>query len=806
MILPLNAINDFAIKLQNIDNRTDLLWYVARELAGKFGLDNCAIYLVNLEQDKLHQEVAFAANKACHDEITNELEIPMGQGVIGNVAESMQSIIVGDLSINDRNISGIEPASSEICTPLIIDGEVFGVIDCVEPQQQQFRQEHLDTLTLIATMTSAKLKYIEETQQAKRGIDALPHTNDRLLNEIAELQEIEERLRQSECRFRDFAESGSDSFWEQDEQFRFTEVSAWRSIPSIVNHVGKLIGRTRWEVMGINPDENEYWQLHVEDLLARRSFRDFRYNVVDKNGKNYSFSVSGKPVYTKCGVFKGYRGTVSNISKLVQTQEANIRFLHALDHLSEGLALWDSEKKLVVCNDKLREMAGSVGASMQPGFALDEWSREHLLYGLIPEAIGREEAWIAERNAYFDNPDGPIEVLRNGRWFLLNLKKLPDGSTLHSITDIHDLKQIQQRFELATEGAGIGIWEASSDGRAAIWSGSCYTLVGSEPGVMHPSQENFFKTVHQDEKKSVQDLFTNSLKNGDKVDFECRIQHVSGAFIWVRFQGELIEIVGERSWFGTITNIDVKKRADTAKSEFVSTMNHELRTPLTAIHGALDLILAGVMGEFTPEMEQMLSICKINSNHLLLLINDILEIDKMDAGEFTYNVEPLTTEEILSAAVKANEPFAKEFKTALTILPDRKSFNVLADRTRIQRVFYNLISNAIKFSTEGSTVEISAQQDGDFGVFTVKDYGSGIAKEFEPKLFERFTQADSSATRRAGGTGLGLSISKTIVEGHCGTIDYETEIGVGTTFWFTVPLIVETPEQRHFPNLGTGVL
>lgn len=230
------------------------------------------------------------------------------------------------------------------------------------------------------------------------------------------------------------------------------------------------------------------------------------------------------------------------------------------------------------------------------------------------------------------------------------------------------------------------------------------------------------------------------------------------------------------------------EHANKAKSEFISSMNHELRTPLTAIRGSLDLACSGVFGELPPKVFDILSIGQRNTKRLLLLVNDILDISRLEAGEFPYNIETLSSEEMLLSAVEVNEPYANERQIELNYLSTGEPFNVLADSNKIQQVLSNLISNAVKFSPEGATVELAARKEGEFCEFSVRDYGSGIPKEFESNLFGRFTQADSSDTRAAGGVGLGLSISRPIVEDLGGTISYETESGVGTTFRFTLPL------------------
>lgn len=744
--LLLGTIGKFGTKLQSITDTTELLCYVACEVVGQLDCDNCAIYLVNSEKDKLRLLAAFGPKNPHHDRIVNALEIPIGQGIISNVAQSMRPIIVDARSIDDRDIPDIEPVLSEICIPLIIDEKLFGVINCEDARPQYFGQEHLFALTTIATVTGVKLQMLEDARLAKQSAAELRRANEQLLNTVAKHKVVEEKFRQSERRFQDFANSASDWYWEQDEKLRFTKVDTWRSNYRLAKFFQNAIGHTRWELLGVNLDNNKHWKQHVEGLLARRSFRDFRYEA-DEDGKTLTFSVSGTPFFTGDGEFKGYRGTATEITELVDSQRANTRFISALDHLSEGLLLWDSDEKLVVCNARMRELSGIPAEIMVPGLTFESLITERVRLGQAPELEKSGDGWKAKLFEDFRNPTGPKEVLRKNRWYLRNFIKLSDGGTMQVVTDITDFKMGEKRFELSTEAGGVGVWESSLDDSPSIWSDSFYALFGLAPGAVSPTAENFLKMVHPDDQKAVEDILENTRKTGQYPGYECRVQHISGSYIWVVSEGKLMNFEGGRRWLGTCKNINRQKHADKIKSEFLSTMSHELRTPLTAICGSVDLLLAGVYGEASPKASQMLSICRSNADRLLLLVDDLLELEKLEAGKLTYNLVPLSSEAMLSEAREANEPFSKKFNITIAIIPDGKPFSVLADKNRTQQVFSNLISNAVKFSPNGSVIEISARQDGDFGVFSVKDHGPGITKEFAPKLFARFTQEDSSDTR-----------------------------------------------------------
>ncbi len=231
--------------------------------------------------------------------------------------------------------------------------------------------------------------------------------------------------------------------------------------------------------------------------------------------------------------------------------------------------------------------------------------------------------------------------------------------------------------------------------------------------------------------------------------------------------------------------------AERMKKEFTSTLSHELRTPLTSIIGSLQLINSGVLGDLTQDIGELTAVAERNGSRLLDLINDLLDIEKIESGKLTLAPEVFSLNDLVREALVLNRAFAERFKVRFEISseiagppPEHK---VHADRKRLLQVMTNLLSNGAKFSPDGGTVEIAVRERGRRVRVSVHDRGPGIPEAFRGRIFGRFAQADSTASRQKSGTGLGLAISKRLVEMMQGHIGFESREGGGTTFWFDLP-------------------
>jgi signal transduction histidine kinase len=223
------------------------------------------------------------------------------------------------------------------------------------------------------------------------------------------------------------------------------------------------------------------------------------------------------------------------------------------------------------------------------------------------------------------------------------------------------------------------------------------------------------------------------------------------------------------------------------KSQFLANMSHELRTPLNAVLGYTELILDNIFGEVPEPIRDSLERSRASGQHLLGLINDVLDLSKIEAGQLVLSVADYAMEEVVHAVVTAVESLAAEKKLGLRVAVPPDLPVGRGDSRRLTQVLLNLAGNAVKFTDSGE-IRVAVTVAGGAFVVSVADTGPGISEADQARIFEEFQQADSSTTRKKGGTGLGLAIAKRIVELHGGRIWVESRLGAGSTFRFTVPV------------------
>ena len=353
------------------------------------------------------------------------------------------------------------------------------------------------------------------------------------------------------------------------------------------------------------------------------------------------------------------------------------------------------------------------------------------------------------------------------------------------------LRESEERWSFALEGSGDGVWDWDIPNNVVLLSKRGKAMLGYEEHEVGNGNNEWDTRVHPDDKQAALAALQENL-DGKTESFtnEHRVRCKDGSYIWLLDRGKVVERSADGKplrVIGTHTNITARKNMERIQSEFISTVSHELRTPLTSIRGSLGLLEGGVLGEIPSKAKGIISVANKNCQRLITLVNDILDMEKLMSGKMGLQLVTADLNDVVQQAIEANAGYAQQYKVVVAFAKLPHPAWAKLDLNRGMQVLTNLLSNAIKFTRENTAVSLRLVAQEAFWRIEVQDHGEGIPVEFQSRIFEAFAQADSANTRQQGGTGLGLNISKNLVEQMRGTIGYDTHIGVGTTFWFTLP-------------------
>jgi PAS domain S-box-containing protein len=281
--------------------------------------------------------------------------------------------------------------------------------------------------------------------------------------------------------------------------------------------------------------------------------------------------------------------------------------------------------------------------------------------------------------------------------------------------------------------------------------------------------------------------YTARLRREGTIRFDAVHRRKDGSLFPIEVVSSLITVAGRELVLGIDRDISERKQMERMKNEFVATVSHELRTPLTSIRGALGLIAGGVAGAIPLNVQRMVDIACTNSDRLVRLINDILDIEKIESGKLVFTLQPIALLPLVVQAIEANRAYGAQFNVGFTLEDTVRNSWVNVDSDRLIQALTNLLANAVKFSPPGGIVRVRVSQDADMIQVMISDQGPGIPESFRDQLFQKFAQADSSTTREKGGTGLGLSITKAIIERLDGQLACAPDQHDGATFVVDLP-------------------
>jgi PAS domain S-box-containing protein len=469
--------------------------------------------------------------------------------------------------------------------------------------------------------------------------------------------------------------------------------------------------------------------------------------------------------------------------------EAQLRA--TLENIDQGVCVFDSETRVVAWNRRFLELRGTPAQRMRPGLTLTELRAMSSVFHVEEAGAGVRELF---GESHEPQQEGTEEVIRDdGVVLQVRSKQLPTGLTVVTYHDITALRNaVRGRQEQASRLTAIlnniqdaiimlgptGLIEDLSAGAERLFDCASQQLMGR-------SLRDVIADAHVD----TYDRMLSEFRSRPAL----RVAGIQQRLVARRLDGivfpaefEMVEVwIGDRPVsIAVMRDITERERVERMKDEFVATVSHELRTPLTSIVGALGLLDGGAGGKFSEAGATLIGAANRNASHLLQLIGDLLDLQGLESGNLQFVLAPHPVYPIVARAVEAHRAYAESRNVRIELEEcDPAAAIARVDAMRFQQVVANLLSNAAKFSSSGSTVRVRVfEEERSAIVVSVRDEGIGIAPEFRPRMFARFAQADSSDSGR-GGTGLGLSIAKTFMNRMAGTIDYESSVGAGTTFY-----------------------
>lgn len=534
-------------------------------------------------------------------------------------------------------------------------------------------------------------------------------------------------------------------------------------------------------------------------VLSRQGLADTNeWSYIRKDGTRFPVSLTVTALHDAQGEITGYLGVATDITERKLAEKELHKLFRAIEQSPVSVVITDASGDIEYINAKFSEVTG---------YRLDEVIGKNpriLQSGLTPAEVYRD-MWntLLEGNEW----RGRLHNRKkNGElyWEYAYISSIHDGkgAITHFVAvkeDITERMRIEEelaaasrRNELILNTVDEGIYGVDLEGKTTFINPAGLRMLGfSVEELLGRVQHPLTHHTHSDGTPYPANechIYASYLYG--------KTYHVSDEVFWRKdgssFPVEYVStpiveggnIVGAVVSFRDITE---RQKIELMKNEFISTVSHELRTPLTSIRGSLGLIAGGVAGALSPQLKVLVDIANKNSERLILLVNDILDIEKIESGKMQFDMKPLELVPLIEQALVVNRAYGDQFNVGFTLERPARAVMVNVDEGRLMQVMANLLSNAAKFSPVGGTVNISVRCTEKGVRISVADHGQGIPEEFRNKIFQKFSQADSSDTRKKGGSGLGLSITKAIVEQMGGSIRFDSEVAVGTTFFIDFP-------------------
>lgn len=499
---------------------------------------------------------------------------------------------------------------------------------------------------------------------------------------------------------------------------------------------------------------------------------------------------------------------------ITERKQAEVHYRDLYENAPDMMAVVDLVSgNILECNQTLAEVIGRSKEEITGNSFLELYARESIEAAQQTSSAFVETGEIIRQERTLRRADGStIDVLLQATPMRDETGKIvASRSTWRDVTKQKEAERAlaaqEALYRTLIEAAPQVIWVADADGQVALLNRAWHEFSGRTEAESLGTR--WAEALHPEDLPDVLAKWERAYNHGETYSGECRFQAKDGSyqtfiFIGTPVRNDAGEII---NWVGINTNIadrvqaeialqeakDAAEYANRAKSEFLATMSHELRTPLNAIIGFSEILRDEILGTLNDEQKELVLDIRTSGNHLLAMINDILDLSKIEAGRMDLQLEYFSVQEAVTEVNTIITALANKKRIQL-VLELSQDVTIEADKLKFKQILYNLLSNAIKFTDEGGTVTTKLEVLSSALLGSVTDTGVGISPQDREKLFQPFTQLDASSTRAHGGTGLGLALTNRLIQLHGGKIWVDSEINRGSTFSFTFPLHQQTEQ------------
>lgn len=624
------------------------------------------------------------------------------------------------------------------------------------------------------------------------------------VRDISERKRIEDALKASSSEIEDLYDHAPCGYHSVDENGKIVRINQTEL---------DWFGRKREEVIGkrisdfFTPASQAIMRESFERFKKEGGVQDLEFEIVRKDGTIFPVLLNGTAIYDESGKFVMSRSVLIDIT----TQKKMDHLIH--DRMLELQSILDGAsvaitfvrgRRQVWANKRMGELFGYTAQEMdnQSTRMFYGSQKEYDTFGVRAyPALMRGETYQAEMEMRH----------RDGRviWINISGKAIsPADMSLGSIWVLEDITDRKQYEEAVRESAEHmqtifdnvvdGIITIDEEGVIAAFNKAAEHIFGySEEEAVGKNISMLMSTPDREKRDGyIRNYVITKIPNLLGTRRELTGLRSDGTEFPMDVALSEISRKGERMFVGIVRDISERKRMEKMKNEFVSTVSHELRTPLTSITGALGLMTGGALGSLPEQLAPLVDIAYKNSQQLGYLINDLLDMEKIAVGKLHFDMQIQALMPLIEQALEVNRSYGDQYDVRYVLKKRIDKAKVRVDGKRFVQILSNFLSNAAKFSPSGDEVEISVKQKGGLVRVEVLDHGGGIPDEFRNRIFQKFSQADSSDTRKKGGTGLGLAISKELAERMDGSVGFDSEEGAGTVFFVELPLYREAPSKQ----------